>query len=110
MNPKRVLAVVLFSCVFVTAVSQASTLVGSVSDNFDMTMPGVTVTITNQKSSENHTATTNDRGVFRVPDLPPGKYSIQTYMPGFKTTQLSNVSVNEGKDTKVKLVIAIGVD
>lgn len=99
MNPNNVLVAVL-----------AATLLGSVSDNFDMTMPGVTVTVTNQKNSENHTATTNDGGVFRMPDLPPGKYSIQTYMPGFKTIKLSNVSVSEGKDTKVKLVIAIGVD
>jgi hypothetical protein len=71
-------------------------------------MPGVTVTVTNETNSEKHTALTSTGGVFRVPGLVPGQYSIQTDMPGFKTTKLSHVNVKEGKDTTIKLTIEIG--
>lgn len=110
MNFKRVLTMFLLFCFVVPAVLQAATLQGSISDKSDFGMPGVTVTVTNEKTSEKYTAFTNNGGVFRVLDLIPGKYSIQTYMPGFKTTKLSNVTVKDGKDTTVKLTIEIGID
>lgn len=110
MNLKSVRAAVLLCCVVSSAVALAATIKGSVSDKYGLVIPGVTVTVTNEQSSEKHSAVSNEAGMFRVPNLTPGHYSIQTEISGFKTTKLSNVNVKDGKDTSVKLTIDIGVD
>lgn len=110
MNYKSVLIVVLLSCFAASVVAQAAALRGSVSDKSGLAMPGVTVTVTDEKNSMKYSGISNEAGMFRVPDVVPGQYSIQTEMPGFKTTKISNVIVKAGKDTTVKITIAIGRD
>jgi hypothetical protein len=110
MNFRHVLAVALLSCLVVSAVAQAATLKGTVWDKSGLEMPGVIVHVVNKKSSQKYTLITDDVGVFYLHNAAAGQYSIQTKMPGFKTTTLSNVTVKDGKDTTVKLTINIGVD
>ena len=50
------------------------TLTGTVVDNVGV-VPGATVTATQVDTNVARTATTNEQGEFRIPSLPPGRYT-----------------------------------
>src|SRR5688572_27128421 len=51
------------------------TLTGTVVDNVGV-VPGATVTATQVDTNVARTATTNEQGEFRIPSLPPGRYTV----------------------------------
>ena len=61
------------------------TIEGRVTDPSGAVLPGVEITVTNEQTQENRTNITNERGLYNVPLLPPGAYSVRAVLPGFKT-------------------------
>ena len=53
-----------------------ATLTGTVVDNAGV-VPGATVTITNAATAQVRTAVTDGTGVFRIPTVNPGQYSVK---------------------------------
>src|SRR5688572_6724244 len=78
-------AIVLLGLILVPAVAPAQTaLSGVVKDASGAVLPGVTVEATSPALIEKvRTATTDDNGFYRVPDLPPGTYRITFALSGF---------------------------
>src|SRR5690242_13254734 len=70
---------------------------GTVTDPAGQVVPSATVTLLNEKTGENRSATTNDAGSFSFPVVPPGTYSIKIEHAGFRTYQNTGVvlSANE---------------
>lgn len=66
---------------------------GSIQDQSNARIPGVTVTATNIDSGVTRTTTSNDSGIYRFPGVTTGKYTIIASLPGFKTTTVSNLNV-----------------
>lgn len=62
-----------------------ASITGTVSDATGAVIPGVEVSITNVGTGFVRTAVTNDAGLYRVSNLPPGKYSVKAALTGFKT-------------------------
>jgi len=58
-------------------------IVGIVQDNTGAVVPGVTVTLTDAKGDE-RSATTDEKGEYRFTGLPPGAYTINLVLQGFK--------------------------
>src|SRR6186997_2225311 len=52
------------------------TITGSVQDDQGLRMPGVTVEITNQQTNDVRTTVSNEVGLFTMPALPLGQYSL----------------------------------
>lgn len=75
-----------------TAASGA--LVGTVTDDSRAVLPGVTVTVTHSATSNARVAVTDAVGVYRVPLLPPGQYSIDFTLVGFKTLIRSGITIS----------------
>jgi hypothetical protein len=77
--------VVMIAAILVTSAASAfaqqgqATLTGTVVDNAGV-VPGATVTITNTATAAVRTATTDGTGVFRIPTVLPGQYSIKVEM------------------------------
>lgn len=65
------------------AQESVGTVVGSVKDNNGSPLAGVTVVINGAKILGQRVITSNDRGEFRLPLLPPGEYSMQVRKDGF---------------------------
>ena len=85
-----------------------ATLTGTVSDNVGV-IPGATVTATQVSTNSVRTGVTNDRGVFRIPSLPPGRYTVKVDMDGFKPVSIAefNLLANEIRDLG-KLTLSAG--
>src|SRR5262245_65204289 len=82
----RVLAAVFAALVLlpgaVPALAQttgSATLTGTVVDNVGV-VPGATVTATQASTNVPRSVTTNEQGEFRIPGLPPGRYTVKVEM------------------------------
>ena len=69
-----------------------SALTGTVLDKSNSVVPGATVTLTQTAVGLVRTTTSNSSGLFRFSALPPGAYSLQVSMQGFKPESLPGIA------------------
>ena len=78
------------------------TIEGSVTDINGATVPGVTVTVSGPNLIRAQSATTNDEGVYRILNLPPGRYTVVVEPTGgFARFERADVLVNLSKTSTV---------
>ncbi len=74
--------------------STTGALRGTVTDPANAAVPGVTVTLVNNATSQGQTTTTDPNGGYRFSLLAPGAYGLTFSARGFKTAQMASFSVN----------------
>ena len=60
-------------------------------------LPGVTVTATSPELIQPSVVVTDETGLYRLNNLPPGNYVIQAELAGFATTRRENILVRAGQ-------------
>src|SRR5580704_1140734 len=70
-----------------------SGLAGTVKDPSGASIPGVTVTATQIGTGQVRTATTGSAGDYRFNLMPPGDYRVRFAANGFKTAEVSSVTL-----------------
>jgi hypothetical protein len=83
----------------------AGSIAGTVVDTSGATVPGATVAITHQGTGTTTTTVTTRQGTFVVPQVPPGAYSVEARLEGFRTAIVIPVSVHV--DTRVSLDLVL---
>src|SRR4051794_28764971 len=92
-----VLTMLPLSTVSVMAQATTGTLRGVVADPNGGVIAGATVTATNQNTGTVSTpVTSSGEGVFEIPSLPPGAYTVTVEAAGFKRAVNTNVQVKAG--------------
>jgi len=76
----------------INAKEVAGMIVGVVRDEEGNPLPGVNITIRSPVITPRN-AVTNEKGIYRFPNLIPGEYSITAVLPGFKTLIGRNIPV-----------------
>ena len=71
---------------------------GYVKDESGAVLPGVTVTATSQELLQPSVAVTDETGLYRLNNLPPGTYVIQAELAGFATHRREGILVRAGAD------------
>src|SRR5262245_42162262 len=73
----------------VRAQSGATTgaLTGSVKDSQGAVVSGATIKVRQQETNLGRTVETNENGIFRMPNLPPGRYQAMVEASGFQSAQ-----------------------
>jgi hypothetical protein len=84
------------------------TLNGLVLDQGDAVLPGATITATNIATNVTRTTVTNSEGLYNLPALDPGVYTIQAELSGFATSTRIGVTlaVNQTLTVDLKLELA----
>ena len=70
-----------------TAQEFRGSITGKISDSSGAILPGVTITATNVDTGGKTTAVTNGEGVYCIPFLQPGKYTVAAELMGFPAPQ-----------------------
>ncbi len=105
------LAIFFLSTPSVLAQASASSaeLKGTMTDPNGAVVPGVTVTVTNVEKALTKTVTTDGKGEYRVPLLPPGVYEIRAEAEGFVTQVKKDVQLTVGQIAVLDFQLDVGV-
>ena len=102
------LAGLLESPVFAQGGSAKSTITGTVVDTAGGVLPGATVVVRNAATSVETATVTNSTGVFGVPALDAGTYTITISLSGFRTSVLTDVELLAATTRSVKATLDVG--
>ncbi len=90
------LVLTLLAAVPAPAQRVTGTILGTVTDASGAVLPGVTVKIEGTAIVGVQTTTTNERGLYRFPALPPGLYDLEFDIQGFTKTHRHQIKVSIG--------------
>src|SRR5947209_2840233 len=93
-----------------TALAQtgAGSLTGIVTDQTGATVPGATVTATNQATNVIYTAVSNEAGNYTVTSLPIGMYVVKAELSGFKTAATKPIELEAKQILRVDFKLEVG--
>jgi hypothetical protein len=110
--PARVLALLVLCLAFgfSQAAAQSTTdgaISGTVKDPNGAVVTGANVTVRNEGTNTEKTATTDDEGRFRVVQLQPGNYTVTIAGTGFAEYRQANVVVEVGRITSIEPTLGV---
>jgi outer membrane receptor protein involved in Fe transport len=109
----RFIALVMLCVVLApfAAMAQSSngSISGTITDDTNAAIPGVTVTATNVATGSTRTAVTTATGHYEVPNVAPGTYRVSTELSGFQPVKYDKVVVNVGTDSSLNMKLKAGV-
>ena len=108
MKKLALLAVVVAAIPLVRAQSFTGAILGTIKDPSGAVMPGVTVSITNVATNVRSEVLSDDQGVFIAPELPPGRYTLEATLPGFKRAVREGIVLQVQQRAQVDIVMAVG--
>jgi hypothetical protein len=85
----------------------ASSISGTVADSAGGAIPGASVVVKNE-SGVSFEAISNGEGLFTVPGVAPGVYTVTVSLSGFKTAVIANVRVLPATPASVKATLEVG--
>ena len=88
--------------------SASGAIVGNVVDSSGAAVPNAPITVTNQDTGVVRNTSATADGVYDIPALLPGNYSVEAKVPGFGPVQVKNVAVRVGSETRVDLRLQVG--
>jgi len=109
----RILHVVLCGLV-VMAIAPAAhaqfkaSVEGTVRDASGDAVKGASITVTNTETNQSETVTSSDSGAYRVPNLPPGIYTVSAEASGFKKSVAESIQVEAETPQRVDLTLEVG--
>jgi hypothetical protein len=111
----RRLQTIVFSCAWLLFAAAAEaqlstgTIIGTVRDESNAVLPGVTVTLTSPVLPGGPSViVTNEQGEYRFTRLPPGTYSITVALPGFGTYNETDLRVSVAGTTERNVTMKLG--
>src|SRR5687768_8801030 len=85
---------------------QTAAITGKVADTSGAVLPGVTVEARSNVLPAPRSTTTEVSGVYRLPALPPGNYTVTYTLPGMQTVT-REAQVQLGQDTVVDAALGL---
>lgn len=85
-----------------------ATLQGTVTDTKGAVLPNATVVVRNRSTSSERTSQTDSDGNYQLPALPPGVYSVEVRVQGFKTQVADSVTLEVAKTAVQNFQMDVG--
>jgi len=104
----KLVSAVILSATLAFSQTNRGSITGTVVDQSQAAMAGITVTVTNQGTNEVRKAVTSQTGTFSVPNLEPVGYRVEAEAPGFKKTVIDNAKVDTATNTALNIVLQAG--
>jgi hypothetical protein len=104
------LVLVLFACLFLnSAFAQVPTgsINGRIRDPNGAVLTGAHVTAVNAAEGTSYDTVTNGSGIYVLPSLPPGAYTLKVHASGFATREVSGIVLEAGRDTTADATLSV---
>jgi hypothetical protein len=85
-----------------------ATLRGVVTDGAGSVIPASPVSAKNENTGEVRSTVTDDSGLFLLPELPPGSYTVSVRVAGFKSYEQHGLKLNVGQATEINIKLEAG--
>jgi hypothetical protein len=109
---RKILAVLVFLVVAGLAPARAQTLygtlVGNVTDETGLAVPGATVTITHTETNQTRETVSNATGGYSFANIPPGTYQVDVSLTGFQSFSSRGVAVRQSTSERVDVRLTVG--
>ena len=107
---RMVLVFVMLALGSTPAVAQVlyGSIVGTVTDSSDLTVPGATVTITHAETNQARETTTNETGNYIFPNVAAGTYRVDVTLPGFQSFRAQDIAVRLNAAVRVDAKLNVG--
>jgi hypothetical protein len=92
----------------VLAQTGAASLTGIVTDQSGATVPGATVTATNQATNVDYAAIANETGNYTITSLPVGSYVVKAELQSFKTATTRPIQLEAMQIGRVDFKLELG--
>jgi len=106
--PRTLSAVLLVLFVGICTAQDRGTITGTVTDAAGAAIPGASVKIINPATGLQQSTTTGNDGIYTVPYLPVGRYTVSATKEGFRVAERSGVAVEVATTAKVDLQLEVG--
>jgi len=103
-----VAASIVLAATSAAAQVNTATITGTVTDSSGAIVPGVDVTATNTGTNVPTKTVTNDNGIYVVPNLFPGLYSVEFKRDGFETLRRPAITLESTQRARIDAVLKIG--
>jgi hypothetical protein len=103
-----VLTVALLAAMKAYGQNAAAQITGVIKDDSGAVVPGVAIEVTENATGSKRTTVSNDDGLYVLPQLPPGKYTLEAKKAGFKTFVRENVNLAVAQQARVDVILSVG--
>src|SRR5260370_25002534 len=83
-------------------------ITGTVTDSTGAVVPGATITVTDLTTNTRRSVQTNASGVYSLPALPPGTYSLRTEMQSFEAQVRNNITLQVSQVARIDIALKVG--
>src|SRR5688572_24461384 len=111
MKWSRIIATIILTTLLTPAwaLAQATGQInGAVTDSSGAFLPGVTIEATNAATGAVRIAVTGTDGLYTIPLLPPGNYTVKATLQGFRVSQRDGVRVTVTETARVAFQLEVG--
>jgi len=108
MNSHSIRQILLFSFVCAPAFGQQAQISGQVTDASGGVVPNTVITVNSEKTGVIRIATSNEQGLFLIPLLQPGAYTLTTQKDGFRPITQRNLQLRLDDRVRIDLSLEVG--
>ena len=84
-----------------------SRLAGSVADSTGSMIPGTTIKIRNEKTGAERSVSTNEQGLFSIPNLSPSTYTVAASHAGMSDASFQGVNLAVGQERNLNITMQL---
>src|SRR4051812_348683 len=99
---------VLFAASAWAQLASQTALVGTVTDQGGLIVPGAQVVAVNAGTRDTYETTTNGEGYYNIQFVRTGTYEITVTLSGFQTSRTSGVAVATNQVARTNVVMTVG--
>src|SRR5579875_267420 len=86
----------------------AATITGRITDEAGAAFSGARVKVVGVDTGTSHEVTTNANGLYTVPNLPIGTYTLEVTAPGFQTYEQSGIVLRVNDHVEINVALKVG--
>ena len=88
--------------------AQQATVAGRITDGSGAALPGSTIVLVNAGTGIKTVVTSNEEGLYAIPLVPPGSYTLSVELAGFRTAKRTGINLEVQQVARIDFTLELG--